>query len=90
MRVCDDLNTVAGRTETAGEIRGQRDSAGGPLKPSFGLSGAVRQLDRASLPLARAFLPSTRTQPPLGLRSRLRIDESCSSPNLPDVHITRA
>jgi hypothetical protein len=26
----------------------------------FGLTEAVRQLDRVSLPLARAFLPSTR------------------------------
>jgi hypothetical protein len=29
---------------------------GGPLKPSFGLSGAVPRLDRVSLPFARAFL----------------------------------
>ena len=64
--------------------------AGAPFKPSFGLSGAVRQPDKVCLPLARAFLPSTRTQSPLVLRSRSRIDESCSIPNLPDVRITRA
>jgi len=46
--------------------------AGGPFKPSFGLSGAVRQLNRVSLPLARAFLPSTRTRSPLVLRALLR------------------
>src|ERR1019366_5185029 len=60
------------------------------LDTSFGLSGAVRRPDKVCLPLARAFLPSTRTQSPLVLRSGSRIDESCSIPNLPDVRITRA
>jgi hypothetical protein len=58
---------------------------GAPFKPSFGLSGAVRRLDRVSLPLAHDFLPSTRTQFPLVLRTLLRADESCSTANLPDV-----
>src|SRR5437660_6601064 len=36
--------------------------AGGPLKPSFGLSGAVPQLDTISPPLVRAFAPSIPTR----------------------------
>ena len=54
--------------------------AGGPFKPSVGLSGAVLRLDGVFLPLARGFLPSTRTRSPLVLRSPLRIGESCSFP----------
>jgi hypothetical protein len=34
------------------------DRAGGPLKPDFGLSGAVLQLDRVFLPLFRVFVSS--------------------------------
>src|SRR6202521_3493391 len=40
-------------------------AAGGPLKPSFGLSGAVPLLDRVSLPPVPAFALPTRIQPPL-------------------------
>ena len=39
-----------------------------PVQSSFGLSGAVRQLDRMSLPLARAFLPCSRIRFPRVLR----------------------
>jgi hypothetical protein len=46
--------------------------AGGPLKPGVGLSGVVPLPDKASLPLARAFWPSTRTRSPLVLRTLLR------------------
>jgi len=57
---------------------------GGALKPCFGLSGAVRQVDRVSLPLARVFLPPTRTQSLFVLPILLRTDEDGSAPNLPD------
>jgi hypothetical protein len=35
--------------------------AGGPFKPSFGLSGAVLSLDKVFLPLVRVFVASIPT-----------------------------
>ena len=55
-------------------------SAGGPLKPGFGLSGEVRPPDRVCSWLVPAFSPSTRIQLPPGLRSPLRTTENCSTP----------
>ena len=67
-----------------------RWKAGGPLKPCFGLSGAVPLTDMVSQLPVRAFLRSTRTQSPRGLQSRLRNAENCSTPSLQGVHTTRA
>ena len=63
--------------------------AGGPFKPSVGLSGAVPLLGRAAQSLVRAFLQPTRIQFPLALRSLPRSGESCSTPSLPHARTTR-
>ena len=55
-------------------------AAGGPLKPSFGLSGAVGLRKAACLRLVRAFWQSTRIQFPRGRRSRSRSGENCPTP----------
>jgi hypothetical protein len=62
---------------------------GGPLKPSFGLSGVVLPLDRACLPLVPAFSQPTRIQSLPVLHSRLRTAENCSTPTLSHSHTTR-
>src|SRR3989442_14413432 len=67
-----------------------RVQTGGPLKPSFGLSGAVRPPDTIFRLPVRAFSPSIRTQSPPFRRTRLRTDESCSTANLPHAHTIRA
>src|SRR6266567_5613665 len=66
-----------------------RRHAGGPLKPSFGLSGAVPQLDTISHPLVRAFAPSIPTRSQLVPRRQLRSGENCSTPSPPDVRTTQ-
>src|SRR5882762_3936796 len=63
---------------------------GGPLKPSFCLSGAVRQQGAAFLLLVPAPAPSTRIQSPRALHSRLHTGENCSTPSFLDVHINRS
>src|SRR5205085_11194086 len=74
----------------ARDFCGWRRVTGGPLKPSFGLSGAVRPPDTIFRLPVRAFSPSIRTQSPPFRRTRLRTDESCSTPNLPHAHTIRA
>jgi len=63
--------------------------AGGPLKPFFGLSGALR-MGRVSLPLFLASALPIRIQSPLSLRNPSRIGENCSTPNPPQLGTTRA
>jgi hypothetical protein len=63
--------------------------AGGPLKPSFGLSGAVPQLDTIFPPLVRAFAPSIPTRSQLVPRRQLRSDENCSTASPPDARTTQ-
>lgn len=62
--------------------------AGGPLKPSFGLSGAVPPPDTFSPPLVRVFALSIPTRFRPVPHSQLRSGENCSTPTLPDVRIT--
>jgi len=64
--------------------------AGGPLKPSFGLSGAVRRQNAAFLLLVPAPAPSSRIQSRRAPHSRLHTGENCSTPSLPDVPINRS
>lgn len=54
--------------------------AGGPLKPAFGLSGAVPWRAPGAPQPARASWPSTPTQFPPGPRIPWRSAESCSTP----------
>ena len=63
---------------------------GGPLKPGFGLSGAVRQPDTVSPLLVRVFVPSILTQSRPIPHSRSRSGENCSIASPPGVRITRA
>ncbi len=60
----------------------------GPLKPSFGLSGAVPLPDTFSPPLVRVLALSIPTRFRPVPHSQLRSGENCSTPNLPDVRIT--
>src|SRR6266705_4382602 len=62
---------------------------GGPLKPGFGLSGAVRRLDKVFPPLVRVFVPSIPTRSRLAPHSRSRSGENCSTPSPPDVRTTQ-
>ena len=63
--------------------------AGGPLKPGFGLSGAVRWLQKLFLPLVRAFASSIPTRLRVVRHSRLRGGEvTPDSP--PHGHTKRA
>jgi len=64
-------------------------TAGGPLKPDFGLSGAVLSLDKVFPPLVRVFAPSipTRSQPVP--HAQLRSGENCSTPSPPDFRTTQ-
>jgi hypothetical protein len=64
-------------------------SAGGPLKPGFGLSGDVRQLDKVFPPLVRVFVPSIPTRSRPVRHSQLRGGENCSTPGPPDVRTTQ-
>ncbi len=64
-------------------------SAGGPFKPSFGLSGAVLPLDKVFPPRVRVFGPSILTRSPPVADSRLRSGENCSTPSPPDVRTTQ-
>ena len=64
--------------------------AGGPLKPDFGLSGAVRRLGRVFPPLVRVFVPSIPTRSLRVLQRRLRSGGSCSTASPPDARITLA
>ena len=65
--------------------------AGGPFKPSVGLSGVqVPRLGTFSLLLARAFWKPTPIQSPRVLRGPWRNGENCSTPSLPDVRTVRA
>ena len=57
-------------------------SPGGPLKPDFGLSGALRQLDRVFPLLVRAGVRSIRTRFQLVPRCPLRDGGSCSTASL--------
>src|SRR5713101_4698985 len=66
-----------------------RTRTGGPLKPGFGLSGAVRQLDKVFPPLVRVFAPSIPTRSRPVPHSRLRSGENCSTPSPPDVRTTQ-
>ena len=66
------------------------DMAGGPLKPSVGLSGVVPLLETAFRLLVHVFLHSTRTQRLRALHSRLRTAENYSTASLQDAHTTRA
>src|SRR6266851_2711574 len=72
-----DTNCAFGRTD---------GRTGGPLKPAFGLSGAVRPLDKVFPPLVRVFVPSTLTRSPPVPRSRLRSGGNCSTPSPSDIH----
>jgi hypothetical protein len=56
-------------------------TTGGPLKPFFGLSGALR-VGRVSLPLFLASALSIRIQSPLSLRNPSRTGENYSTPSL--------
>jgi len=51
-------------SEMRGQTGGSPTSTGGPLKPGFGLSGAVLQLDKILPPLVLVFLPSIPTRSP--------------------------
>ncbi len=61
---------------------GLNNPTGGPFKPSFGLSGAVRLPDTIVPPFARALLLSIHIQSPLCPRSLSHAAESCSTPSL--------
>jgi len=66
-----------------------RSPAGGPLKPDFGLSGAVRLLDKVFPRLVRVFVPSILTRSRPVPQSRLHRGENCSIPSPPDIRTTR-
>ena len=61
--------------------------AGGPLKPDFGLSGAIPQLDKVFLLLVRAGVPSIPTRSRRVLQCGLRSAMRCSTSSLPGVRI---
>ena len=63
--------------------------AGGPVKPAFGLSGAVLQLEKAFPLLVRVFALSIPTRSLLVPHNRLRSGENCSTPSPPDDRITQ-
>jgi pimeloyl-ACP methyl ester carboxylesterase len=65
-------------------------SAGGPLKPCFGLSGAVSLQHRVSPLPVRVFSQSTRIQSPRVLHTRPRSGENYSTPTLQGVQTGRA
>src|ERR1700733_3864658 len=61
----------------------------GPLKPVFGLSGAVLPLDKVFPLLVRVFVPSIRIRSRLVPHTQLRSGENCSTPSPQDVRTTR-
>jgi hypothetical protein len=63
--------------------------AGGPLKRSVRLSGAVLREDTNALLLAHVSWLSTRIRSPRLLLLPWRNAESCSNPNLRDGHRVR-
>src|SRR5208282_1427232 len=62
---------------------------GGPLKPGFGLSGAVPPLDKVFPPLVRVFVPSILTRSRPVPHTQLRSDENCSTPSPLDARTTQ-
>ena len=59
-----------------------RQLAGGPLKPGFGLSGAVRRPDKVFPPLVRVFVPCIRTR---SLRVPQPGDVTTAGPSTPRI-----
>jgi hypothetical protein len=65
---------------TVGWVVRITEQAGGPFKPFFGLSGALR-VERVFLPLFLASALSIRIQSPLSLRNPSCTGENCSTPS---------